>query len=189
MRSAPCLFFLGGSKAKRLTFRGKGPYHTGMDKENLKKGVFLVLAMVAMGVAVPFMMGNQEEHYFMIELPNGRQILAQVADSPEKQIVGLYFTESLSPDQGYLMVFDHEAAHSLWTKNTHFPVDILWLDRDRRILHVQENAPPCPNDPCPVYGPERPEALYVLQAAGGFVQTHGLKPGMDLIFRLYQGKA
>jgi len=48
-----------------------------IDKENLKKGVFLIIALVTLGIAMPLMMGNQTISYFMVELPNGKQILAQ----------------------------------------------------------------------------------------------------------------
>ena len=50
-----------------------------IEKEKLKKGIFLVLAMLALGLAVPFMMGDPGANYFMIELPNGEQVFAQVA--------------------------------------------------------------------------------------------------------------
>lgn len=155
-----------------------------IDKENLKKGILLVVALIAMGIAMPFMMGNQDTNYFMVELPNGKQVLAQVADSPEKQVVGLFFTKELSPDQAMLYIFDDEDSHPIWTKNSHFPIDILWLDRDRKILHIEEAAPPCSDDPCPAYSPNEPEALYVMQTAAGFAKINRLQPGMSMIFRL-----
>jgi len=159
-----------------------------MDKENLKKGAILVIALAAMGIAMPLMMGDQGINYFMVELPNGRQILAEVADSPEKQVIGLFFARELPPDRAMLFVYEDEDFHSIWTKSSHFPIDILWMDRDRKILHVEENAPPCAEDSCPAYGPTEPEALYVMQAAPGFVKANSLLPGMSMIFRLVQRK-
>lgn len=157
-----------------------------LDKENLKKGALLVIALAAMGIAMPFMMGNQDLNYFMIELPNGKQIMAQVADSPEKRIVGLFFAKKLPPDSALLYIYDDEDFHRIWTKNSPFPLDILWMDRDRTILHIEENVPPCKTDPCPSYGPDVPETLYVMQTAPGFVKSNRLDLGMDMIFRLVQ---
>ena len=159
-----------------------------LDKENLKKGAFLVIALVTLGIAMPLMMGNQDTNYFMVELPNGKQILAQVADSPEKQVVGLFFAKELHPDSAMLFIYDDEDSHRLWTKNSHFPIDMIWMDRDRKILHVEESVPPCAKDPCPTYGPKEPEALYVMQTAAGFVRRNNLKPAMSMIFRLVQRK-
>lgn len=159
-----------------------------VDKEKLKKGIVLVVALVAMGIALPFMMGSQGTSYFMVELPNGKQVLAQVADSPGKQLVGLFFTKELQPDQAILLIYKEEDFHHLWTKDSHFPIDMIWMDRNRTILHIQKDVPPCPEDPCPVYGPEEPEALYVMQTAAGFVDENKLEPGMSMIYRLIRPK-
>ncbi|MBI3810853.1 MAG: DUF192 domain-containing protein [Nitrospirae bacterium] len=159
-----------------------------LDKKNLKKGAFLLFALVTLGIAMPLMMGNQDINYFMVELPNGKQILAQVAESPEKQVVGLFFAKKLPPDGAMLFIYEDEDSHRLWTKNSHFPIDMIWMDRDRKILHVEEAAPPCATDPCPTYGPKEPEALYVMQAAAGFAKSNSLQPGMSMTFRLVQRK-
>ena len=155
-----------------------------LDKENLKKGILLALVLVAMGIGLPYMMGKQEASYFMVELHNGTQVLTEVADSPEKQVIGLFFAKELPLNRALLYLYDEEDTHGLWTKNVHFPVDMIWMDRDRSILHIQNSAPPCSNDPCPVYGPSQPESMYVLQAANGFAKTHALQPGMRMTFRM-----
>jgi len=157
-----------------------------LDKANLKKGIFLVAALVALGIAMSMMMGNQGVNYFMIELPGGKQIMAQVADTPEKQVVGLFFAKDLSPDAALLYIYDDDDFHKVWTKNSHFPLDIIWMDRNKTILHVEENVPPCTGDPCPSYGPPEPDALYVMQTAAGFVKNNRLTPGMSMIFRLVE---
>lgn len=159
-----------------------------IDKENLKRGILLVLALVALGIAMPLMMGNQDINYFMVELPNGKQIFAQVADSPEKQVVGLFFAKALPPDSAMLFIYEDEDSHPTWTKNSHFPLDIFWMDRDRKILHIEENAQPCAADPCPSYGPKEAEALYVMQASAGFAKRNSLQTGMSMTFRLVQRK-
>jgi uncharacterized membrane protein (UPF0127 family) len=51
---------------------------------------------------------------------------------------------------------------------------MLWLDRDRRIIHIEQDVPPCLEDPCPSYGPGIP-ALYVLELLAGSTQAHKLK--------------
>lgn len=158
-----------------------------IDKEKLKKGIVLVVALAAMGIALQFMGGNQSRQYFMIELPDGSQVFAQVADSPEKHLEGLFFTEELRPNQGMLFIYQEEDPHKLWTRNVHFPIDMVWIDRDRTILHLVENAPPCSEEPCEIYGPEEPFTLYVLQARAGFIRNHNLKKDESLVFRLYQG--
>ena len=156
-----------------------------MDKQTRNKGVALVLGLMAMGIAFPFMMGDQSTHYFIVKFPNGRQIVAEVAETPEKQIVGLFFAEELPPGRGMLLAYSEEDVHLAWTKNIHFPVDMIWMDRHKEIIHIEENIPPCEADPCPTYGPDEPIALYVLQVASGMVRDNGLSPGADLSFKLF----
>ena len=84
------------------------------------------------------------------------------------------FRTGLEPDQGMLFVFEEEGFHSFWMKNMEIPIDILWLDAGKRIVHIEERVPPCPEDPCPSYRPPIP-ALYVLELKAGRVDECGLK--------------
>jgi uncharacterized membrane protein (UPF0127 family) len=66
-------------------------------------------------------------------------------------------------------------------KNTLIPLDMVWIDEQRRIAEVKSGVPPCKADPCPSYSPAV-NALYVLELAGGVAEAHGLKPGGALRF-------
>ncbi len=89
---------------------------------------------------------------------------------------GLQGRQGLGPNKGMLFVFDHDDRYRFWMKDVKFPIDIIWLDRQDRIVAVGENVPPCVADPCPVYMPPA-EARYVLEVGAGFSRAHGLKPG------------
>jgi uncharacterized membrane protein (UPF0127 family) len=68
-------------------------------------------------------------------------------------------------------------------KNCRFAIDILWLDSDKRIVHVQEGAPPCVKDPCPVYSPLR-RALYVVELNAGQARREKAVVGESVRFAL-----
>jgi uncharacterized membrane protein (UPF0127 family) len=70
------------------------------------------------------------------------------------------------------------------TKGFKFPVDIIWADASRRVVHVIAGADPCPHDPCPAYGPPPHEARYVIETAAGLVSKEQVVPGMELKFTL-----
>ena len=89
---------------------------------------------------------------------------------------GLMFRPALEEGRGMFFVFDTEALHPFWMKNMLFPIDIIWLDRDRRVVHVAANVPPCAVDPCPQYVPSA-KASYVLEVPAGDAARHGIKPG------------
>jgi uncharacterized membrane protein (UPF0127 family) len=66
-------------------------------------------------------------------------------------------------------------------KNTLIPLDMIWIDENRRIAHITPDVPPCKADPCPSY-PPNVQARYVLELAAGVAAKHGLKDGDALRF-------
>jgi uncharacterized membrane protein (UPF0127 family) len=123
------------------------------------------------------------DKFIKIYLPSGQSVTAELAATETERARGLMFREKLLPDQGMLFVFEKESAYAFWMKNTLIPLDMLWLDRDRRIVHIERNVPPCKADPCPSYGPARP-GLYVLELQAGAADRFGLKPSDRLDFVL-----
>ena len=68
-----------------------------------------------------------------------------------------------------LFVFAQPDFHGIWMKNCKFPIDILWLDDERKVVHVDENVPPCTardDKLCEVYYPLR-RAWYVVEINAG----------------------
>lgn len=129
-----------------------------------------IVALIIFGLRGAALGGDQ---FLKIYLPDGRSVTAELARTEAERARGLMFRQTILPDQGMLFVFEETAVHSFWMKNTLIPLDMLWLDADRRILHIERDVPPCRADPCPSYGPQKP-AAYVLE----------LKGGMAAVFRL-----
>ena len=84
------------------------------------------------------------------------------------------FRQKLGFDQGMLFVFEEESLRSFWMKNMLIPLDIIWLDKDKRIVYIEENVPPCKEDPCPTYTSQIP-AMFVLELKAGSVERRKLK--------------
>lgn len=93
------------------------------------------------------------------------------------------FRPSLPADRVLLFVLDAPGFHSFWMKNCRFPIDIVWLDEERRVVHVAESVPPCRRDPCPSYAPMR-KALFVVEMNAGLARREGLTIGAPLVFTL-----
>lgn len=128
--------------------------------------------------------GAQDRDKFIkVYRADGGSVTAELALTDAERARGLMNRQTILPDQGMLFVFDEEAIHSFWMKNTLIPLDMLWLDKDRRIIHIEPNVPPCRADPCPSYGPPRP-ASYVLELKGGMAAVFGLKVHDQLDFVL-----
>jgi uncharacterized membrane protein (UPF0127 family) len=118
-----------------------------------------------------------------LTLPSGKVLQSEVMVKDADRAMGLMFRTSLPEDRGMLFLFDTPDFHGIWMKNCRFAIDILWLDSDKRIVHVQEGAPPCVKDPCPVYSPLR-RALYVVELNAGQARREKAVVGESVRFAL-----
>jgi hypothetical protein len=139
---------------------------------NKKIQILTLLLLLAGGLL--FCQSERRDKFIKIYLPNGKSVTAELVVTDEERQRGLMFREKLLPDQGMLFVFEEEGLYSFWMKNTLISLDMLWINKDRRIVHIARNVPPCKEDPCPSYSPERP-GLYVLELAAGAADRLGLK--------------
>jgi uncharacterized membrane protein (UPF0127 family) len=116
-----------------------------------------------------------------IIFPDGFAVTVEVAaDDPTRQ-QGLMFRDNLPGDQGMIFLFPSAGDYPFWMKNTLIPLDMIWLDNQKRIVHVAHDVPPCKADPCPNVPPNA-AASYVLEVGGGVAARHGLANGQILRF-------
>lgn len=144
--------------------------------------VLIVLAVAVIGGVLMF--SGDKDEIIIVTFPSGTAIEAEVADTPEKQLFGLAFRESLPPDRGMLYIFDTSDRHKVRTKGFTFPVDVIWADESRHVVHLVERALPCEKDPCPAYGPPPENARYVIETEAGFIAREKLSTGVELKFTL-----
>ncbi len=108
----------------------------------------------------------------------------EIADTLEKQLMGLMFRKSIPDDFGMLFVHEGEDTRSMWMKNTLVHLDLIFLDKNRQVVDIYTNVPPCKSDPCESYVSRKP-ALYVLELRGNRVKELNLKVG-DFVFFVLQ---
>jgi hypothetical protein len=121
-----------------------------------------------------------QEPYVVLK---GERFTVELADTHEKQALGLMFRDRLEADRGMLFRFPGEARRSFWMKNTRIPLDIFYFDAERRLVSVAENAQPCRTERCPPYPSEGP-AQYVLELNSGKAAELGVRPGDKLQLHL-----
>ena len=130
-----------------------------------------------------FCRASERDKFVRVFFPRGGSIMAELAVTEAERARGLMFREKVQADQGMLFVFEEEGIQSFWMKNTLVPLDILWLGRDRRVIYIAADVPPCEADPCPSYGPNIPVA-FVLELKAGECRVRGIQPGDRLEFVL-----
>ena len=87
--------------------------------------------------------------------------------------------ESLNQNAGMLFIFQEEGVYPFWMKNTLIPLDIIWINKDKKIIHIEKNVQPCKAGPCPSYSPEK-QALYVLEINTGLSERYSFKEGNEV---------
>src|SRR3989344_4478966 len=63
---------------------------------------------------------------------------AEIADNILSRQKGLMFRKELSQDKGMLFVFDSEGAYKFWMLNTTQHLDMIWMDKDKKIIFIQQ---------------------------------------------------
>jgi uncharacterized membrane protein (UPF0127 family) len=103
----------------------------------------------------------------------------EVATTTAAQEKGLGDRASLPTNQGMLFSFSNEAVRCFWMKDTHFPLDMIWLNSNKQVLHIESNVSPstypetfCPNEP----------AQYVIELNAGQARAAGITTGQSLKF-------
>ena len=100
----------------------------------------------------------------------------EVSDNRDARMQGLMERESLDEDKGMLFIFEEERIPAFWMKNMKIPLDIIFLDKDYKVVDYFENVPACKADPCPHYLPSI-NSKYVVELNAGTISTIGLKRG------------
>lgn len=143
----------------------------------MRRGIFLSLFLVLFSTGCPATVAQNQvcfkHHCFTVE----------VVSKPPDLERGLQFRQTLAQDAGMLFVFSQSGKYSFWMKDTLLPLDIIWLDYARRVVHIEQNVQPCRQSPCPTYAPPQ-DALYVLELNANRAAQTGLHLGEVMEFYL-----
>jgi len=101
------------------------------------------------------------------------EVVAEIADDREERSQGLMHRENLPRDRGMLFVYELEGNYAFWMKNTLIPLDMIFIDKARRIVGIVESAQPHTTEPRRVGIPSR----YILEVNGGWAEEHQVAIG------------
>ncbi len=143
----------------------------------------LVLVLTCCAKPVPSTPSPAAEPYSgpVVVLPDGYQVKVEIAADDGTRVQGLMFRDRVPPGTGMLFLFPQTGDYPFWMKNTLVPLDMVWIDEGRGIVHVKADVPPCKADPCPSYPPNA-QARYVLELGAGEAAKHRVTTGTTLKF-------
>lgn len=128
---------------------------------------------------------SAEDRLVPVTLPGGIVIQAELADTPRKRAEGLMYREHLAKNRGMLFTFEQAQPWTFWMKNTKIPLDIVWMNEKKHVIHIAGSVPICTrtDDSCPQYQPNDP-AMYVLELGSGEAERLKLEKGSKIQFKL-----
>jgi uncharacterized membrane protein (UPF0127 family) len=99
----------------------------------------------------------------------------EVADRDETRQFGLMRRDSMRDDHGMIFVFKRESPLGFWMKDVRFPLDIIYLDGNGRVVSVKQMKAYDQNT-TPSDGPVQ----YAIELNEGQAASAGVKAGMTL---------
>ncbi len=103
----------------------------------------------------------------------GEPFTTEVADTPALQQLGLSYRKSIGPNNAMLFVFGMPGDYKFWMKDMNFPLDIIWLSSDKKIIYIKKDLSPQTYPQS--FGPAT-STQYVIEVAQGTVERLKLVP-------------
>lgn len=95
-----------------------------------------------------------------------------MAITPEEQILGLMYRDTLEGNEGMLFVFPKEQQLSFWMKDTRIPLSIAFIKADGRIMQIESMKPYSLDTHV-----SREKVKYALEMKDGWFKAHNIKVG------------
>lgn len=107
---------------------------------------------------------------------------ADIADNRTSREKGLSGRKVMGNNDAMLFVYEQTGPQPIWMKDMNFPIDIVWIDESRKVVHIERNVKP-DQQPHKVYS-SKSDAKYVLEIAAGQANRSGIKIESEAKFQL-----
>ncbi len=107
---------------------------------------------------------------------NSHKFDLMTAKSDKEKQVGLSKEKSLSPNSGMIFSFEKPDYYAFWMRDMKFPIDILYINKDKIVTIYRNVAPPSSNGALPLYRPTQP-ADTVIELPAGTADKYNIKEG------------
>ncbi|HNH11346.1 MAG TPA: DUF192 domain-containing protein, partial [Leptospiraceae bacterium] len=104
---------------------------------------------------------------------------AMIADTPEKQGIGMMAVSELKDGEGMLYVFEKEEVPKFSMNQIRLELEEIVISRDFTVAEIISTEP-CTQKKCPVYRGSK-KAEYSLEVPKGFSERKSIVPGNRII--------
>ncbi len=117
------------------------------------------------------------KHEGVMTLPEGN-LSVEIANTKEEVEQGLSGREKMDQNEGMLFVFPSMGQYAFWMKDMKFPLDMVWISDEGRVVYIKENVTP-DSYPKKTFK-NQAFAKYVLEMRVGSVAKYGLFLGTSV---------
>lgn len=110
---------------------------------------------------------------------NGHTVYIQTAKTLDDQHRGLSGLSCIGSNEGMLFEFDQSAAHHFWMKGMQFPLDMIWLGSNEKVVTELQGISP---STYPQTFVSDSPAQYVLELPAGQANKFGILDGQKINF-------
>jgi uncharacterized protein len=153
--------------------------HRQPDSTALRMGVTVAVGILA---TLTWPVGADPLLTYPLKI-KGHTARVEVAVTEEEKRTGLMFRRSLGENSGMIFVYENDGRWAMWMKNTYVPLSVAFIDRNGRILNI-EDMQPLTEDTHQAAGP----AKYALEMNQGWFAKNGIGKG-DKVQGLEQAAA
>lgn len=146
---------------------------------NKNKLILLLVIASIIGVSLFAYASRHKEPYDQIIKVGKKKVYVEIADTDDEQTKGLSNRKNMSENHGMFFVFQNEAQHAFWMKDTYIPLDLIYFSKDMKVTDIKGNFEPCLASYCRAFIP-RHKALYVLEVNGGFADKYNIAEGTEM---------
>jgi len=142
-----------------------------------KKICYLILMSMSLIFATNIFLNKKDTSSYKKIIIGNRVIKVENAKSVMEKQKGLSGRNFMRTNNGMLFIFSQSDYYSFWMKDMKFPIDIIWIDENLRIINIEKNITP---DTFPKkFIPQLP-AKYVLEVNGGWSDKNEIKEGVNI---------
>ncbi len=141
--------------------------------------IFIIIIFLLVILISVFYLNKPFPDTITLKIKNQNFYLQKAITTQEKE-KGLMFVENLDNNTGMIFIWSDEQSRVFWMKNTLIPLDIVFLDKNKKIVDIKHNFQPCHEDPCPTYTSK--PAMYVIEINEGLAEKLNLTNGERIEF-------
>jgi uncharacterized protein len=97
----------------------------------------------------------------------------EIADNDYRRQLGLMNRTGMEENQGMLFIFPTQQYQSFWMLNTLFSLDMIFINKENKIVTIHKNTKPLSQESYPSTEP----SIYVLEVVAGFTDKYNINVG------------